>query len=59
MLFPRTLRESRVIGFLPLGMSFTAFKCVFMAMSTPGAVEKRIRSTRMQEIRRPTQVAHQ
>ena len=35
MLLPRTLKASSVIGFLPLGISFTAFKCVFMAMSTP------------------------
>jgi hypothetical protein len=35
MLLPRTLIESNETGFRPLIVIFTAFKCVFMAISTP------------------------
>jgi hypothetical protein len=36
-LFPRTLKWSRLTGFLPFSVSFTLFMCVFMQMSTPAA----------------------
>ena len=35
MLLPLTLIESKETGFLPLIVILTAFKCVFMATSTP------------------------
>lgn len=34
-MFPRTLRCSTAVGFLPLSVSFTCFRCVFMLTSTP------------------------
>jgi hypothetical protein len=37
MLLPRTLSCSNEIGFLPFGISLTAFRCVFIAMSTPAS----------------------
>lgn len=44
MLLPLTLIESKETGFLPLIVILTAFKCVFMATSTP--------------IRKPSDAAH-
>ena len=37
MLLPRTLMWSTASGFLPFGITFTFFRCVFIATSTPAA----------------------
>ena len=39
-LLPRMLSVSKVTGFLPFFVIFTAFKCVFILMSTP-AIDSR------------------
>lgn len=35
IVLPRTLRLATLMGFLPLGINVTRFKCVFIATSTP------------------------
>ena len=43
MVLPRTLMWSTLMGLRPLGISLTAFKCVFMATSTPATIAQHSR----------------
>ena len=57
MVFPRIERWSRVCGFLPLTVSLTDFKCVFMLTSTP-VRERKQRGRRRRRRRRRRKVSY-
>lgn len=46
MVLPRTLKWSNDVGFLPLSVSFTCLRCVFMLTSTPTRGKKFCRINR-------------